>query len=108
MGGTLIFSTYVGFSLSEEMVIFADSTLFSIFFFTQLTCRIQVTCVYSQARKYHSMDLDKLASQKQDDLNLHHCSNRIYKCLAWSNLTLKAPPIICNRRQFQILPLFQK
>ena len=23
-------------------------------------------------------------------------------------LTLKAPPIICNRRQFQILPLFQK
>ena len=23
-------------------------------------------------------------------------------------LTLKAPPIICSRRQFQILPLFQK
>ena len=25
-----------------------------------------------------------------------------------SHLTLKAPPIICSRRQFQILPLFQK
>ena len=24
------------------------------------------------------------------------------------HLTLKAPPIICSRRQFQILPLFQK
>ena len=24
------------------------------------------------------------------------------------SLTLKAPPIICSRRQFQILPLFQK
>ena len=23
-------------------------------------------------------------------------------------LTIKAPPIICSRRQFQILPLFQK
>ena len=23
-------------------------------------------------------------------------------------LTLKAPPIICSRRQFQILPIFQK
>ena len=26
----------------------------------------------------------------------------------WSRLTLKGPPIICSRRQFQILPLFQK
>ena len=25
-----------------------------------------------------------------------------------ATLTLKAPPIICSRRQFQILPLFQK
>ena len=25
-----------------------------------------------------------------------------------SFLTLKVPPIICSRRQFQILPLFQK
>ena len=26
----------------------------------------------------------------------------------WILLTLKVPPIICSRRQYQILPLFQK
>ena len=32
----------------------------------------------------------------------------LFCSVLYLQLTLKAPPIICSRRQFQILPLFQK
>ena len=44
--------------------------------------------------------LDDLVD-KTDELNAAVSTHR-------SSLTLKAPPTICSRRKFQILPLFQK
>ena len=39
---------------------------------------------------------------------LVRCLSYVNKPLTYLQLTHKAPPTICSRRQFQILPLFQK
>ena len=37
-----------------------------------------------------------------------HAPNHMLDHMGDTHLTLKAPPIICSRQQFQILQLFQK
>ena len=54
-----------------------------------------------------------LNSDQWIDIIYNTCNEYIVRIDFWFNdhftffLTLKAPPIICSRRQFQILPLFQ-